>query len=509
MWPCFQLCHGPHHCYIPFKVWPCFQLCHGPHHCYSNEYVLVAQVLVAQVCGRLSASAAPVAVASAAVHMARHGADWDAGSAGHTSGIRAAVLESRSDATSQHKLLLFPIRKSDLCGTPVLCGQHVGLDADILSSAHHMWERAIASLGLDWAQQPTFQPVEHNIDHDAALADVDEPSRQLLSDLFDRTGQSVSVLRMDAGPGSFGERVLRFGGGLEAWGVCGNQTDRARICKLLHALVLQDFEMLELAPGGLWTRLQAGTVHMADRFAHPWQELPVTQMDVVVAPVLALADAPPSSSAHDSRHAESSLPSPEQEEQAAPEQVEQEAAPEQEEQAAPWRTTQWMESSPEPEEQEEPAALKPAPRRPQANPKQASRVLPSSQSQSKRLKPGPEPAAEASPAAPVAGPPRPPRGPPPAFLSASSWSMESVETDEGVAVVETVTTRRFTPRRGTSGKGRGRDVEAQQALDDDAMNEWPATRARREQGSRLQANNDAEFQRWLAQRRAAGKGRGK
>ncbi len=52
-------------------------------------------------------------------------------------------------------------------------------------------------------------------------------------------------------------------------------------------------------------------------------------------------------------------------------------------------------------------------------------------------------------------------------------------------------------------------MEAQQALDDDAMNEWPATRARREQGSRLQANNDAEFQRWLAQRRAAGKGRGK
>ena len=66
----------------------------------------VPQVLVAQVCGRLSASAAPVAVASAAVHMAREHADGDgagSGSAGHTLSIHAAVLDAQSEVTSQHK----------------------------------------------------------------------------------------------------------------------------------------------------------------------------------------------------------------------------------------------------------------------------------------------------------------------------------------------------------------------------------------------------------------------
>ena len=39
---CSCLCRtkDKHASSIPFKVWPCFQLCHGPHHCYSNEYVL-------------------------------------------------------------------------------------------------------------------------------------------------------------------------------------------------------------------------------------------------------------------------------------------------------------------------------------------------------------------------------------------------------------------------------------------------------------------------------------
>ena len=155
--------------------------------------------------------------------------------------------------------------------TPVLLGQNPGLDADIMASAHNMWEKSIWSLGLDWHKAPSFQPVQHNIDHDEALAEVDEQSRKLLTDLLESSGQTLSVLRMDAGSGSFGERVLRFGGAVEAWGIAGNQTDRSRVCKLLHALGLQDFKKLELRPGGLWTRLQAGTAHMAlqvGSFAH-------------------------------------------------------------------------------------------------------------------------------------------------------------------------------------------------------------------------------------------------
>ena len=55
---CSCLCRtkDKHASSIPFKVWPCFQLCHGPHQCYSNEYVLKFYIFVI----RVAASCYPV-----------------------------------------------------------------------------------------------------------------------------------------------------------------------------------------------------------------------------------------------------------------------------------------------------------------------------------------------------------------------------------------------------------------------------------------------------------------